>query len=158
MRRLLCLAPLVLAACGRGAGSTTCGIAALAGPLALLEQFGVPQRTLSRPPAKLPERLVARIVAGPTLTALMGHTDSSLAVGIEGTVPATAAPQFGVLVVNLEGRALGVMLYDTPPVASAPVLGQVALAGRSIPLLGVEVDLANVENPRCPFFPDSTLK
>ena len=78
MRRLLL--PLILAlstACDKPAsGGAACGLAALAGPTALLAQFGVPQQTLSQPPARLPERLVARVVAGPALVALVGRSDA----------------------------------------------------------------------------------
>src|SRR5215218_10873466 len=93
---------LALAACGKSAdrGNPACGLAALAGPTALLTQFSVPRQTLSKPPAKLPERLVARVVAGPALPAIVGRSDSLLVVGIEGSVPPAVKPGYGVLVLD----------------------------------------------------------
>jgi hypothetical protein len=158
MRRIGCLLALAAAACGPSNGSTACGISALAGPLSLLEQFGVPRRTLSRAPATLPERVVVRIVAGPTVPAVVGRVDTTIVIGVDGALPAGVTTQFGVLVADPTDKVRGVMLYDTPPVAGAPQIGTVHIGTQSLPLLGVEVDLATVENPRCPFFPDSTLK
>src|SRR5205085_7058636 len=84
--------PLVLGllACDKPAavrGNAACGLAALAGPTALLTQFSVPRQTLSTPPRSLPERLVARVVAGPALPAIVGRTDSLLVIGVEGAIP-----------------------------------------------------------------------
>ncbi|MBP2646914.1 MAG: hypothetical protein H6Q77_538, partial [Gemmatimonadetes bacterium] len=99
MRRLL-MSTLLVAACGRGEsrGNPACGIAALAGPNAVLEAFTVPQQTLSMPPSRLPERTVARLAAGPALLALVGRSDSGLVIGVDGALPPQSAPAFGVLV------------------------------------------------------------
>ena len=87
------MAVLALAAAcggGEGGGRAACGLAALAGPTALLTQFGVPNQTLSEPPRRLPERLVVRVVAGDAYPAVVGRTDSLLVVGVEGSLPAKA--------------------------------------------------------------------
>src|SRR3954470_19752942 len=101
IRRILpfCLA---LTACGKAAdrGTASCGLAALAGPTALLTQFSVPRQTLGSPPKSLPERLVARVVAGPALPAIVGRTDSGLVIGVEGAIPPTIKPGYGVLVLD----------------------------------------------------------
>jgi hypothetical protein len=155
------LAGLVLvAACGRqaGSGSAACGLAAVAGATTLLQQFGVPNQTLSEPPRRLPERVVVRVVADGAYPAVVGRTDSLLVVGLEGTLPASARPGFGVLLVDRQDQARGVMLYEGDPVQGAPRLGTVSVGGATVPLLGVQVDPAKVEDPSCPFFPDSLLR
>jgi hypothetical protein len=150
---------IVLAACGRPAarGSAACGLAALAGPTALLTQFSVPRQTLSVPPRALPERLVARVVAGPALPAIVGRSDSQLVVGVDGTVPSTVRPGYGVLVLDTSGQARGVMLYEGLPVEGAPQIGTVSAGDTTLPLIGIQLDPSRIEDPRCPFFPDSVL-
>ncbi|HEX5818140.1 MAG TPA: hypothetical protein VFY20_04635 [Gemmatimonadales bacterium] len=160
MRIVMLLSLSVLAACGGGTAtrrgsSPTCGIAALAGPTALLEEFRTPQQTLSEPPSRLPERTVARVAAGPALAAILGRSDSGLVVGVEGTLPPNSQPAFGVLVTQKGGATKGVMLYEGDPVEGAPRLGIVSIGGRTLPLLGIEVDMARIEDPNCPLFPDS---
>jgi hypothetical protein len=155
------LAALALAAaCGRGekGGSAACGLAAVAGATTLLQQFGVPDQTLSEPPRRLPERVVVRAVADGAFPAVVGRTDSLLVVGVEGTLPASVHPGFGVLVVDPQERARGVMLYEGTPVEGAPHLGTVSVGGATVPLLGVQVDPVKVEDPNCPFFPDSLVR
>ncbi len=151
---------LALAACDRppAGGGAACGLASLAGPTALLTQFSVPRQTLSVPPQTLPERLVARFVAGGAYPAILGQTDSSLVVGVEATLPDNARPGFGVLVVDLDERARGVMIYEGDPVEGAPRLGEVSIGAATIPLIGIQLDPARIDEPRCPAFPDSVLQ
>ncbi len=150
---------VTVAACGRPAdrGSAACGLAALAGPTALLTQFSVPRQTLSTPPRDLPERLVARVVAGPALPAVVGRSDSLLLIGVDGAVPPTVKPGYGVLVLDTLAKARGVMLYEGAPVEGAPPIGTVTVGAATLPLIGIQLDPARIEDPRCPFFPDSVL-
>jgi hypothetical protein len=150
----------LVAGCDRqpGSGGAACGLAAVAGATTLLQQFGVPNQTLSEPPRRLPERLVVRVVADGAFPAVVGRTDSMLVVGVEGALPGSAHAGFGVLLVDPEERARGVMLYEGNPVEGAPHLGTVSVGGASVPLLGVQVDPAKVEDPTCPFFPDSLAR
>jgi hypothetical protein len=160
MRRIL-LACVLLTACGpkREPGATpACGIAALAGPSALLEAFTVPGQTLSVPPNRLPERTVARLAAGPAFPALVGRSDSGLVVGVEGALPANTVPTFGVLVVQRGAAVRGVMLYEVPVIEAAPRLGLVSVGGKSLPLIGIELDLVALQDARCPMFPDSIAR
>lgn len=160
MHRLL-MATLMLTACtGRGEnrGNPACGIAALAAPNAVLEAFTVPQQTLSVPPTRLPERTVVRLAAGPALAALVGRSDSGLVIGVEGTLPSQSAPAFGVLVVQRGGAPQGVVLFEGAPIEAAPRLGLVAVGGKTLPLFGVEVDMAGIQDARCPLFPDSIAR
>jgi len=150
---------LLLAACGRPArsGTAACGLAALAGPTALLTQFSVPRQTLSTPPRVLPERLVTRVVAGPALPSIVGRSDSLLVIGVEGTIPPSIRPAYGVLVLDTAEKARGVMLFEGLPVEGAPEIGTVAVGDSTLPLIGIQLDPSRIEDPRCPFFPDSVL-
>lgn len=157
-RLLLVLALVLLAACDKPSpGGAACGLAALAGPTALLNEFGIPGQTLSQPPARLPEKLVARVVAGPALVALIGRADTTLVVGIEGAIPAAIKPGYGVLVLDKSEKARGVMVYEGLPVQGAPQIGTVNADSATLPLIGIQVNPAKIEDPRCPFFPDSVL-
>ena len=138
--------------------AASCGLAALAGPTALLGQFGVAGQTLTTPPRKLPERLVVRLVAGPANSAVVGRADSMLVIGMNGSLPANTKPGFGVLIVDQSGNAHGVLLFEGTPVENAPEIGTVSFESSSVPLLGIQVDPAKFEDPRCPLFPDSVIQ
>jgi len=150
----------LLAGCDRpaGRGSAACGLAALAGPTALLTQFSVPRQTLSVPPQELPERLVARFVAGGAYPSIVGRTDSLLVIGVDAVPEEAARAGFGVLIVDQAERARGVMVFEGDPVEGAPRLGEVSIGATSIPLIGIQVDPAKIDDPGCPAFPDSVLQ
>jgi hypothetical protein len=136
-----------------------CGMAALAGATNLLEQFTIPNQTLAAAPGSLPERTVVRVVADGAFPAVVGRTDSTLVVGMEGNPPPSSRPGFGVLVVDTQDRVIGVMVYEGDPIPGAPKLGQVSMASRSSPLIGVQVDPAKIMDPNCPtLFPDSIIQ
>ena len=160
MRPTLLLLLPVLAGCSPapGRGNPSCGIAAVAGPAMVLSEFNTPGAPLSAAPAGIPGRLPARFVAGPPAPAVAGRSGDSLEVGIEGGVPAEMHPGFGVLLTDRAGKALGVLVYDGTPILGAPVIGSVTVGPLRVPLLGLALDPARVEDPRCPFFPDSTLR
>jgi hypothetical protein len=142
----------------RSADSAACGLASLAGPTALLGQFSVPDQTLASPPRNLPERLVVRLVAGPAYPAIVGRSDSLWVIGVDGGLPANVKPGFGVLILDQEGKARGAMLYEGTPVEGAPPIGSVSVGNATVPLIGIQLDPARIEDPRCPFFPDSVLQ
>jgi hypothetical protein len=142
----------------RSADSAACGLASLAGPTALLGQFSVPDQTLASPPRNLPERLVVRLVAGPAYPAIVGRSDSLWVIGVDGGLPANVKPGFGVLILDQEGKARGAMLYEGTPVEGAPPIGSVSVGNATVPLIGIQLDPARIEDPRCPFFPDSVLR
>jgi hypothetical protein len=162
LRRTWLSSLLVLtAACGGSEGRVpaTCGLAAVAAASTLLEQFTVPDRTLSTPPTSLPERTVARVVAGGAFPALVGRADTLLVIGVEGNPSSSTKVGFGVLVVDASERVQGVVLYEGNPIPGAPRLGEVSLGGSSIPLIGVQADPASFTDPNCPsLFPDSVLR
>lgn len=153
----------VAAACSGGdtSGNASCGIAAMVGPTQLLNQFTIPQMTLSRAPRSVPERLPARIAAGAAFSSVVGASakaDSVLLVGVEGKPPDNFVLGFGVLVVTPSGTAQGIMLYQGPPISGAPQLGTVTFGAMSAPLIGVEADAGVYEDPSCAVFPDSLRK
>jgi hypothetical protein len=124
----------------------------------LLEQFTIPNRTLAAPPTSLPERTVARVVAGGAFPAVVGRTDSLLVIGVEGN-PSGATPGFGVLVVDASEQVQGVVLYEGNPIPGAPRLGEVSIGSGSVPLIGVQADPSSFSDPSCPaLFPDSVLQ
>lgn len=148
------------AACGGSEDRVpaTCGLSAVAAASTLLEQFTIPNRTLASPPASLPERTVARVVAGGAFPAVVGRTDTLLVIGVDGN-PSGATPGFGVLVVDASERVQGVMLYEGNPIPGAPRLGEVSLGASSLPLIGVQADPSTFTEPGCPpLFPDSILQ
>ena len=154
--------PLValLAACGPSAGGSSgaaCGIAAVAGPSLILSEFTTPGAALTAVPATLPPRLVARFVAGPAREAVVGRRGDSLEVGIEGGLPEGSHPGFGVLLTDRIGTVLGVLVYEGTPILGAAVLGHVTVGPARAPLIGITLDPARVQDPQCPFFPDSAL-
>jgi hypothetical protein len=154
---------LLIFGCGRSAdggsaGSATCGLAALAGPTALLGQFSIPDQTLGSPPRHLPERVVVRLVAGPAYPAVVGRSDSLWVIGVEGRLPPNVKPGFGVLVLNKSEKPRGVLLYEGVPVEGAPQIGTVSVESATVPLIGIQLDPARIENPRCPLFPDSVIQ
>jgi hypothetical protein len=164
MHLRLLLTLLLVLACDRSTsrapsdGSAACGLAALAGPTALLGQFSVPNQTLGTPPRNLPERLVTRFVAGPAHPAIVGRSDSLWIIGVDGAVPSNVKPGFGVVVLDQGGKARGVLVYEGAPVEGAPEIGKVAIGDVTIPLIGIQLDPAKIEDPRCPLFPDSVIQ
>lgn len=156
------LAPVLMlgAACGGSDDRVpaTCGLAAVAAASSLLEQFTIPNRTLAAPPASLPERTVARVVADGAFPAVVGRADTLLVIGVEGN-PSGAAPGFGVLVVDGSEQVQGVMLYEGSPIPGAPRLGEVSVGASTVPLIGVQADPSAFTDPSCPtLFPDSVLQ
>ena len=164
MHRYVLVAATLIAACDRSTGgkssaaAATCGLAALAGPTSLLGQFGIPGQTLGSPPHELPERLVVRLVAGPAYPAIVGRSDSMLVIGVNGGLPANVKPGFGVLILDSGNKARGVLLYEGAPVEGAPQIGTVSIDNASVLLLGIQVDPAKFEDPRCLLFPDSVIQ
>jgi hypothetical protein len=155
---LVLLPLLLLSACGGGTPRSSCGVASLAGPSLLLAEFAVPGQTLGLPPESLPPKLVARMAVGAAMPAIVGRTDSAWVIGVEGSLPANVTPGFGVLVLNMDGSARGVMIFEGAPIAQAPVLGSVTVGSATVPLLGIQLPPGKYEDPTCPVFPDSVLR
>jgi hypothetical protein len=156
MRRHLLLLLMLAACAGPRSGNYGCGIAAVAGQSLLIEEFTREGRVLGTPPATLPEVIPVRMALGEAYRAIVGRTDSSsLVIGVEGAMPPTPIPGFAVLVVNAEGAAQGVLLYEGKPIQGAPLLGTVSAGDRTLPLIGLRTDITQFEDKSCPVFPDS---
>lgn len=150
---LVLLAAATVAGCAERPGSALCGISLLATPAVITEQFGVPRQTLGAPPRNLPERLPVRFAADALTSGVVGRTDSTIVIGVEGPAPAASVPGFGVLVTDMQGAVQGLMIFEGDPIPGAPPLGSVQVGERTVPLLGVRADFARIEDPRCPIFP-----
>jgi hypothetical protein len=158
MRRALPFVLLALTACSESRSGAACGLTAIAGATLLLQEFGVPGQTLGLPPDDLPPRLVARVAAGPAFEAVVGRTpDSAWIIGVQGSLPATIKPGFGVLVMDPAGAARGLMIFESHPIPGAPHIGKVNVDTLMLPLIGIQLDPTRFEDPRCPLFPDSVL-
>jgi hypothetical protein len=145
MRTVLIVTFLLVAGCTPSRDrppSAACGLAALAGPTALLGQFSVAHQTLGSPPHTLPERLVVRSVAGPAYPAIVGRADSLWIIGVQGSLPPNVKPGFGVLVLDPSGKARGVELFEGPPVEGAPEIGRVSVGDVSVPFIGIQLEPA----------------
>ena len=161
MTRYIPALSLLVAACGgrTDRGNPACGIAALAAPNAVLEAFTVPQQSLSVPPIP-PSGTHGGASRGRSRAALPWWAAPIRASwwAWKARLPPQAAPAFGVLVVQRGGAAQGVMLFEGTPVEAAPKLGLVSVGGKNLPLFGVEVDMAGIQDARCPLFPDSIAR
>ncbi len=153
--RTTLLLTLILTACDSSEPSTvSCGIAAMTGPLVVLEAFGRGS-ALDAAPEVVPASLPVRLVAGPVLRGIVGKSDSTgWVIGAEGDLPDNAATGYGVLIVH-DRIPRGVLVFDGLPVRGAAVIGSVALGDTIIPMLGVRVDPAAIADSACPVFPDS---
>ena len=149
---------MLLAGCSGKGGNYGCGFAAVAGQSMLLDQFNRPGTVVSSLPDFLPEALPVRIALGPAFSSIVGRADTMLVIGVQGTLPPTPVVGFGVLVLNPQNKPLGVLLYEGEAIREAPVLGSVNVGGRDVPLIGIQLDLAQFEKPSCPIFPDSLRK
>jgi hypothetical protein len=107
------------------------------------------------PPEQLPERLVARFVAGPAFPAVVGRTDSTWAIGVEGSPPAKVTPGFGVLVLDPAGVAQGVLVTKGIRGARASIAGH-HRRSTTVLLLGIQV--ANEVRGSASRTPDSVLR
>lgn len=144
-----------LAACDKNAGSVSCGIDAFTGPLVVKESFGK-GAALRTVPEAMPTRLPIRLVAGPAWRGTVaGDSTGGWLVTVQGAVSKQARVGYGVLVVDYHNTALGVLAFDGQTIRGAAALGRLAIGDTVVPLLGVRLDPAAIQNARCPIFPDS---
>jgi hypothetical protein len=145
----------VLSACGKPAGSVTCGIVAFIGPLVVKESFGK-GATLTTVPGAMPAALPVRLVAGRAWRGTVARDSTGgWLVTMHGTLSKQVRVGYGVLVVDYHDTALGVLAFDAQAIRGAPRLGTLAIGDTVVPLLGVRIDPATIQNPKCPVFPDS---
>ena len=159
VRPALALFAIAIAACGKGDAPSACGLSAVVGPTVLLNEFTTSGQTLTAPPERLPEKLVARLVAGPAYSAIVGRADSQWVIGVNGSLPPSTQVSYGVLVLDKnDDRPLGVMLYEGAEVEGAPHVGTVSAGPFVVPLIGVKVEPSRIQDLSCPLFPDSLIQ
>ena len=159
---------LLLAACGGDrARSPICGIALVTAPTLIHEQLKNARAIITDVPRGLPESLPARFAGvgdsgvGKVRVSLAEGRKSALALGWEGPTFPRHKDAFALLVVDdTSNRVEGVILYDVPGPDSTvyPLLGHVSSADLSLPLYGVSVEWAGMNNPRCPLLAFPTAK
>ncbi len=151
---VLVLVPLVLEACEEGdpENSFACGIAAVAGPMMVLEQFGVPGKVLRNVPAGVSGVVPARVVGRGTARALAGDGPDGVVLGYEGENFPTP-PAFGLIVVEDSLDTFkGVLIFETQPPPGLPLLGSISDARYTLPVHGLRVNWNAVSNEQCPLF------
>lgn len=160
--RTAVLALAALAACGGPrSGSPACGLALLAGPTLILQRLGDARALLLDAPRGLPDRLPLRIVGhGDQTTMLVGYQQGQLVLRTDGdTLPAVFTKSAGndstgyalLVADDSTNRVEGALVYESQrPGASFPRLGSLTDGSRTIPLFGVKVDWASMNNLSCP--------
>lgn len=140
-----------------------CGIAQLAGPALIQQQLANLPYVVTEAPRGLPPSLPARVIfvgEGPKPEpgqVLIAYNSNQLVMGYQGAGFPAPPGGYGLLVVDdSTRRAQGVLVYESTVPRNYPELGSVTGADRSIPLFGVRVDWADVNNPRCPLLGDTT--
>jgi hypothetical protein len=154
MRRILSLLPLVLTACQEGnpENSFACGIAAVAGPMMVLEQFGIPGKVMLDVPDGVEGVVPARVVGHGTARALAGAGPDGVVLGYEGE-HFPNPPAFGLIVAEDSLDTFqGVLIFATQPPPSLPLLGSISSATTTLPLYGLRVNWTAVSNEQCPLF------
>ncbi|HUC42055.1 MAG TPA: hypothetical protein VMR92_14525 [Gemmatimonadales bacterium] len=148
---------LAAAACTRGggtSGSPTCGIALLAGPSMITSQLSNARAVVTDPPRGLPDSLPVLVIQQKNdRGAVIVGRDAEGKVSMQFRGPAFPQRGYGLLVVDdTSQRAMGVLVLDQELPAGHPAIGTVIGSSIALPLYGVRVDWASVNNPRCPLF------
>lgn len=144
-----------VAGCDRRAGSVSCGLDALTGALAVKQSFAE-GHLLTALPDSAPTSLAVRLVAGPAWSAsVTSDSTARWRVVTHGAVSRDAQVGYGVAVIDYHDHVLGVLAFNGHSVRGAPDLGTLVIGDTAVPLLGVRLDPAAIQSPRCPVFPDS---
>ena len=141
-----------LAGCGGDrARSPTCGLAQIAGPTLIQQQLYNARAILTEAPRGLPTSLPARVIGQQQGEALVGYSENQLVIGYEGSGFPPQPGGYGLLVVDdTSQRVQGMLIYESQAPKDYPRLGTLTGGELSLPVFGVRVDWASVNNPRCP--------
>lgn len=143
---------VLLAACGRGGGSPTCGIAMIAGPSLIKEHLSNARAVITDAPRGLPDSLPA-IVIQQRPGAVIAGLDAEQRISMQYRGPGFPPQGFGLLVVDdTSQRAMGVLIFEQQEPRQYPRIGTIIGGSTVLNLFGVRVDWASVSNPRCPLF------
>jgi hypothetical protein len=156
------LALASLTACGGPrSGSPVCGFALIAGPTLILQRLGDTRALLLDAPRGLPDRLPLRIVGhADQASMLVGYQGGQLVLRTDGApLPAVTTDSIGrdttvyaVLVADdSSNRVEGALVYESRrPPASFPRIGSLSDGSWTVPVFGVKLDWAAMNNPACP--------
>lgn len=151
------LRPLVLtlaiASCsGDASRSPACGLAVIAGPALIEQQFHNPRAVITDAPRGLPDSLPAMVIQQQKASVRVGYDVAGKAIIMEyvgDSFPTRGG--YGLLVVDdTSHRSVGVLIYEGVEPRDYPHLGTITGGAATLNLYGVRVDWASVSNPRCP--------
>ena len=153
-RARLAVFAMLTAACSRNPAGANCAMAALTRPLAV-KQSVAEGNVLTAIPDSAPATIPVRLVAGPAWRGTVDRGSTGWRVTTHGTVSPQVHVGYGVLVIDFHDAAVGVLAFEGNAVAGAPPLGTLAIGDSVLPLLGVRMDPAQLQDASCPLFPDS---
>ena len=150
--RLLALTVCVAACGGDASRSPACGLAVIAGPALIEQQFHNVRAVITDPPRGLPDSLPAMVIQQKQAFVRVGYDAEGKSIVMEYAgegFPTRGA--YGLLVVDdTSHRAVGVLVYEGVQPRDYPHLGTLTGGAATLNLYGVRVDWAGVSNPRCP--------
>ena len=141
------------AACGGDASrSPACGLAVIAGPALIEQQFHNARAVITDPPRGLPDSLPAMVIQQRQALVRVGYDAQGESIVMEyvgdGFPTRTG---YGLLVVDdTSHRTVGVLVYEGVEPKDYPHLGTITGGTATLNLYGVRVDWASVSNARCP--------
>ena len=153
MNLRLAILTVFIAACGGDASrSPACGLAVIAGPALIEQQFHNARAVITDPPRGLPDSLPAMVIQQTQALVRVGYDAAGKSIVMEYVgegFPARGG--YGLLVVDdTSHRAVGVLVYERLEPKDYPHLGTITGGAATLTLYGVRVDWAGVSNPRCP--------
>jgi hypothetical protein len=150
--RLLALTVCVASCGGDASRSPACGLAFIAGPALIEQQFHNARAVITDPPRGLPDSLPAMVIQQTQGSVRVGYDAQGKAIVIEYAGPGfPTRGGYGLLVVDdTSHRAVGVLVYEGVEPKDYPHLGTITGGAATLNLYGVRVDWASVSNPRCP--------
>jgi len=142
-----------VAACGGDASrSPACGLAVIAAPALIEQQFHNPRAVITDAPRGLADSLPAMVIQQRQGFARVGYDVEGKTIVAEYV--GDSFPQrggYGLLVVDdTSHRAVGVLVYERVEPKDYPRLGTITGGAATLNLYGVRLDWASVSNPRCP--------
>jgi len=150
--RFLALTVFIAACGGDASRSPACGLAVIAAPALIEQQFHNPRAVITDAPRGLGDSLPAMVIQQKQGAVRVGYDAQGKAIVMEYVgdgFPARVG--YGLLVVDdTSHRAVGVLVYEGVEPKDYPHLGTITGGAATLNLYGVRVDWASVSNPRCP--------
>jgi len=150
--RVLALTILVAACGGDASRSPACGLAVIAGPALIEQQFHNARAVITDAPRGLPDSLPAMVIQQNKAFVRVGYDAQGKSIVMEYAgegFPARSG--YALLVVDdTSHRSIGVLVYEGVEPKDYPRLGTITGGAATLNLYGVRVDWASVSNPRCP--------